>query len=71
VIDYDGPMHGLIKELEAWYPGFAFTARRCFGGERIEAVRLPGYPSMTYAVITDSLQELRRELDAAVLSLAS
>lgn len=71
MIDYQGPIHGLIRELEAWYPGYAFAVKRTFGGERIEAVRLPGYPVALYAVITDSFGELREALDAVALGAAS
>lgn len=71
MIDYDGPIHGLIKELEAWYPGFSFAVVHTSGGERIEAVRLPGYPSPLYAIITDNLKELRETLDTAKLRAAS
>lgn len=72
MIGYDGPVGGLVAELEAWYPGWHFAVRQCHGGPRIEAWR-PDTSSTRglYAVITDSLPELRAELDAAAVPVSS
>jgi len=70
VIDYPGNVHALARDLRAWYPGWNFAVRELHGGLGIEAWQ-PGNPGGLYAVITDSLAELRAELDAAKFVVAS
>ncbi len=66
-----GPLRALAGELRADYPGWAIGLTECHGGWRLIAYR-EGCPSGLYALITDDVAELRRELDnAAVVRAAS
>ena len=65
-----GPLHALVSELQADYPGWCFAVRHRFDGSRLEACR-PQATGGLYAVITADPAELRRELDNAAIGRAS
>lgn len=61
---HDDALHGLVRQLRAAYPGWNFAVRSCHGGPRLEAYRAASADGL-YAVVTDNVAELRRELDNA------
>ena len=54
-----------LARLESAFPAFSFTICNGWGGPRIEAWRDTSLSGL-YAIITDDLRELWRELDMAV-----
>jgi hypothetical protein len=60
-----GPLRALAGELRTSYPGWAIGLTECHDGWRLIAYR-EGCPAGLYALITDDVAELRRELDNAV-----